>query len=192
MATALLVLSVFFWFQLFGGLRDVVIGWGAHGAALVAAAVLVAAAPLVHRTIRLARPAVALASQVAGRIRFRLERRWRVQGILGLRHLPELADLDELALGILAGRLERIRLRPGTHVAAPPALAFVTTGHAMVTTTSLPVGIGPGATLRLDRSPGRLSSHRRCTVVLLPVAHLALEDLATTKSADRAAEDHRS
>ena len=109
---------------------------------------------------RLARPARAL----AGRARFRLERRWRVRSIVILRDAA--TDLgDELRLGILAGRLRRLHLgrRPAPFVADGPAWALVVRGR-----TASDDGVHGTRILRLAGGEELRRSTRRCIVVLLP------------------------
>lgn len=99
-AAVLLASSVWFWWLLFGDL--VLLLWRAGP---VGIAGLVALSAL--GTGRLHRSAVF--APTIRRCRFRAERGWRVRATLAFRSLPGLAGCDEAALGVVAGRLRRIR-----------------------------------------------------------------------------------
>jgi hypothetical protein len=110
-ALALVGIAVFFWWQLFGGVVALLVGLGPIGVA-----VLVVLASLLSRQVlrSLAGAASAAAPYVASarsKIAFRLERHWRVRAIKQFRVLPEVAVLDVAALGVVAGRLERVCVR---------------------------------------------------------------------------------
>ena len=92
-AALLLASALFFWYQLLGRLLLATWSSGPVGMAATSVALGVMLLPVLWR---LAQPARAL----AGRARFRLERRWRVRSIVILRDAA--TDLgDELRLGIL-------------------------------------------------------------------------------------------
>jgi Zn-dependent protease len=113
-AAALLATALFFWWQLFGGLVGMVWALGPAGAAIVIAAACVSVrqlARMIATTLSTVGPQlVNLHSTLA----FRLERGWRVRAIKQFRAIPEIGELDTAALGILAGRLHRMRRRNGT------------------------------------------------------------------------------
>jgi hypothetical protein len=106
-AVGLLIMSGFFWWQLFGELTSTLwrhgpLGWGA---------IAVFSLLLGRDLWRIAAPVLFRASTLLwrswSRLRFRAERRWRVETINALRTLPELSALGPAELGVLAGRLER-------------------------------------------------------------------------------------
>ncbi|MBX3313869.1 MAG: hypothetical protein KF906_06080 [Actinobacteria bacterium] len=99
-AAVLLASSFWFWWLLFGDL--VLLLW--HAGPVGIAGLAVAAALATGRLHRV--PAFA---PTVRRCRFRMERGWRVRATLAFRSLPELAGCDEAALGVVAGRLRRVR-----------------------------------------------------------------------------------
>lgn len=107
-AGLLLLTAVFFWWQLFGGLVELLIGLGTIGIVLL----VVAAVAASGQVTRIVEPATEAFRPRIGHLRsklaFRMERRWRVRAIKAFRVLPELAQLDAGQLGILAGRLQRV------------------------------------------------------------------------------------
>jgi hypothetical protein len=131
--TGLLVMSAFFWWQLFGGLAGSLWATGPFGVA----AVLLAAALLARQVVQLVAATVVPwgppLRHLWTRVVFRMERRWRVRAMHTLRARPEIASLDERALGILAGHLVR---RPTGVPANPGALAVAGRRHVM----ELPAG----------------------------------------------------
>ena len=106
-AGLLLLTAVFFWWQLFGGLVELLIGLGPVGI-VVLVAFAVAAGGQVTRIVNLVRASFPPIVQLRSRLAFRMERRWRVKATEAFRDLPELAQLDAAQLGILAGRLQRV------------------------------------------------------------------------------------
>jgi hypothetical protein len=111
MATALLVMAGFFWWQLFGSLGKELWSSGPAGVALV----VVASAALGRQLLTMIAPAFAVLKHSVARrwsnVVFRLERRWRVRAVTAFRVLPAVAELDAAALGILAGHLQRVCIR---------------------------------------------------------------------------------
>jgi hypothetical protein len=107
-AVALLATALFFWWQLFGGLIGMIWTLGPAGVAIVIAAACGSVRPLarmVAATLSTVGPQIAT---LRSKLTFRLERRWRVRAIKQFRVIPEIAELNTAALGILAGRLHRI------------------------------------------------------------------------------------
>jgi hypothetical protein len=113
-AAALVVMAGFFWWQLFGKLGHQLWTLGPAGVGLVG----IAGAALARQVVRMITTTFASLKPQAARLRskvlFRIERGWRVRAITALRVLPEFGELDEADLGILAGRLQRVRGR-GNH-----------------------------------------------------------------------------
>ena len=111
MATALLAMAGFFWWQLFGSLGKELWSSGPAGVALV----VVAGAALGRQLLTMIAPTLAVLKHSVARrwsnVVFRLERRWRVRAITAFRVLPAVAELDAAALGILAGHLQRVCIR---------------------------------------------------------------------------------
>ena len=122
-AGLLLAASMFFWWELFAGAIGATWALGPGGVI----AVLAAATAM---TYQIARMVLATHPQLRvpladarSRLMFRAERWWRVRAMKAFMALPEIAELDEVALGILAGRLKRVRRggvvtlpRAGDHV----------------------------------------------------------------------------
>ena len=108
-AAALLASAVFFWWQLFGGLVAQLLASGPLGLLVVIAAAVASSRQLVVAVQPFMTGALAVITRLKSGIAFRMERRWRVEAIKAFRKLPELNALDPAALGILAGRLERVR-----------------------------------------------------------------------------------
>jgi Zn-dependent protease len=109
-AGVLVVSAGFFWWQLFGGLVQQLWSLGPVGVAVVITGTI-AMSGLVRRVISPVIGYVSASWGIAGlvsRLRFRLERRWRVRAIKALRVVPEVGRLDLAALGVLAGQLRRV------------------------------------------------------------------------------------
>jgi hypothetical protein len=123
-ATGLLIMSAFFWWQLFGGLVMHLWQMGAAGVAILALLTMAATAKGRRAVVRTSSFTRANISWILSRLVFRFECRWRVQAITALRAVPEIAELDETSLGILAGRLQRQCRRDG--------VAASTCGYAYV------------------------------------------------------------
>lgn len=114
----LIVLSAFFWYQLFGDTLSGLLGLGPLGWLAVVAFVGI----LLRPTLVAVRPRINTiavgAVRLGARLRFRLERRWRVRATERLYELPAFRHLGERDLGVVAGRLERIRIGRGTQEGA--------------------------------------------------------------------------
>ncbi|MGN6607688.1 MAG: hypothetical protein ACTHMS_11860 [Jatrophihabitans sp.] len=107
---ALLLLAGVFWSSLFGGV--VASAW--HGGTVDRLVLVVALAIVLRPSVVALLPRVAASAatpvDLVGRVRFRLQWRWRLPAITALAaSAPRLAGLDDLALGRLAGRLVRVR-----------------------------------------------------------------------------------
>jgi CRP-like cAMP-binding protein/Zn-dependent protease len=105
--------GIFFWQLLFG---DIVVGlWrgGIGSQLLLVVLILFFAGPLIRAGIALVR---AVRKRVAGyvaRIRFRVERSWRIEAAELIDDLPAFEDLDADLLSDLAGRVRLRTLPPG-------------------------------------------------------------------------------
>ena len=105
---------------------------GVTGWCLLLLAAVLVLRPMVARTAAIV-PGVAVAvHRAATRVRFRAERRWRVQATQDLLDRGVLAGVEEQALGVVAGRLCRVRSRidaenrlPVGTVATVPARGFL-------------------------------------------------------------------
>ena len=133
-AGLLVVTAAFFWWELFGGLVAGLCAHGPAGIAVLAAAGLAMTSGSVRRLVGRS-PA---ARRLTSRVRFRMERRWRVRAIKAFRVLPEVGRLDAAALGVLAGRLQRV----GAGSRDVPA----GDGHLFVERTGTVVAVSPGGT----------------------------------------------
>ena len=110
-AAALLFMAGFFWWQLFGSLGRQVWAYGPAGITVVVLAGAALGRQLVGMITNTFAPLASSATRIWTTALFRIERRWRVQAISAMRVLPEFAELDAAALGILAGRLRRVSSR---------------------------------------------------------------------------------
>ena len=164
-SAALLAVSLFFWWALFGDAVARMARWGAPGwLALTAIGGL------------LARPALAglrggapvQAPERTSQLRFRLERRWRVAATRAL-HAHGLVDgLDAGALGVVAGRLQRHRLCAGQPLhAAVDALVVVRRGG--VRHDGEPA-LRSGAFVLAAGGPPLRPTGRRAVLALLPLS----------------------
>ena len=103
--TVLLLLAGVFWYATFGRLAGVLVAAGPAGVAVLVAGAVV----LLRPACGAARPGfVRACHRAGGRLRFRTERKWRVAAMTALAPQVELAGLDAVALGVLAGRLEPV------------------------------------------------------------------------------------
>lgn len=153
-AATLAVSAVFFWWQLFGDLFTTLWHWGPPGAALVGLAAVALSGALPHVTPPLRH--ACRRSPLLRRARFRLERRWRVRATKAFLRLPDLAELDAPALGVIAGRLERLaaatRLTAPGHVFVPRSRSVVRVGSGWVAPGRRTVFL-PDAMLRPTAAP---------------------------------------
>ncbi len=103
--------SVFFWREVFGGLISALWHGGALGRTLLVLLLVFVAGPLLRGAATLARSVLRAGGRLAARIRFRLERSWRVEAALLIDAIPIFDDLPEDVLSDLAGRV-RVRRVP--------------------------------------------------------------------------------
>jgi heme exporter protein D len=162
-AAVLLVTALFFWYETFGNLLAQVTGLGAVGWLAVGAALAVLAGPVVRGLRPHAEMVLDVTRRVAARLRFRAQRRWRVRATEELLALGALAHLDELGLGVVAGALDRVRIRRGDAYRQADFVGLV---------LAIPRGTQRAETWRTDH--GVAVAPRRCLeLFLLPQAALA-------------------
>jgi putative peptide zinc metalloprotease protein len=110
------VTSAFFWEEVFGGLISALWSAGVVGRVLLVALILFVTGPLLRGAIAFARSMLRAAARVVGRIRFRLERSWRVEAALLIDDIAIFDDLPEDVLSDLAGRVRLRRVPRGKPV----------------------------------------------------------------------------
>jgi hypothetical protein len=108
-SAGLLIMAGYFWWQLFGGLTTSLWTWEPAGAAIVTAVALLLGRQLLVMVEPSAAAVLAHLRRSLAAIKFRCERRWRVEAIHAFRTVPEFAELTATELGVLAGRLQRCR-----------------------------------------------------------------------------------
>lgn len=164
-AAGLLVMAGFFWWELFGNLVLRIWSLGAPGVAILAAIATALTCQIVRMLSTALSPIAPHAARVWSKTLFRAQRRWRVRAITALRVLPEIAELDQSDLGILAGQLQRVCVRDnlGTAINGPVYIQHPPRRDRSTKTTPL----NKGAVTILDAS---CPSHRLvgAQLVLLP------------------------
>jgi CRP-like cAMP-binding protein/Zn-dependent protease len=108
--------AYFFWQQIFGGLVSSLWNGGLGSRILLVLLALAFIGPLIRGLITLGRTIYKRAKDVIGRMRFRLERSWRVEAASLIDALPAFDDLDADVLSDLAGRVELVSVRDGQTV----------------------------------------------------------------------------
>jgi CRP-like cAMP-binding protein/Zn-dependent protease len=106
-------ISVFFWREVFGGLISALWQHGISGRVLLVVLTLFVAGPLVRSGIDVARSFGRAVARVVARLRFRLERGWRVDAAELIDDLPIFDDVPEDVLSDLAGRVRLCRVASG-------------------------------------------------------------------------------
>jgi putative peptide zinc metalloprotease protein len=111
-----LVSAFWFWEHTFGGLIEAL--WHAGWAGVLALAVLVAflAGPIVRGVFALARAIARPIESWIQTVRFRAQRRWRIEAAALLDSLPLFDDLPVDVLNDIAGRVERLEVGAGNSV----------------------------------------------------------------------------
>jgi hypothetical protein len=129
---ALVAVAAYFWYELFGDTLTALVARGPAGWLLVVGAITVLLGPAVRaRTGARSTPRVHRRS-LAERVRFRLERRWRVAAVEAIQGLPQFCTLNAAALGIVAGGIERVRASAvGRTPTEPLALRIVHGRHEL-------------------------------------------------------------
>lgn len=106
-------LGIFFWEKLFGGLISSLWHGGAGSQVLLALLTLFFVGPVIRGLIALMRAASKRIVGLMARIRFRIERSWRVEAAELIDALPTFEDLPGDLLSDLAGRVHLRTLPPG-------------------------------------------------------------------------------
>jgi putative peptide zinc metalloprotease protein len=107
-----LVTSAFFWKEVFGSLLSSLWSAGVVGRVLLVMLIVFVTGPLLRGAIAFARSLLRALGRLIGRIRFRLERSWRVEAAHLIDDVAIFDDLPEDVLSDLAGRV-RLRRVPG-------------------------------------------------------------------------------
>jgi putative peptide zinc metalloprotease protein len=110
------VTSFYFWCQIFGGLISALWGGGVPGRLLLLALAVFVAGPLIRGGISLLRSLARAVGRIAGRVRFRLERKWRVEAAELVDEISLFDDLSAEVLSDLAGRIRLERVPRGKPV----------------------------------------------------------------------------
>jgi len=105
--------AFFFWRQVFGGLISALWNAGIVGRVLLVVLALFVTGPLLRAAVAFGRSVARAIGRLIGRIRFRLERGWRVEAALLIDEIPVFDDLPEDALSDLAGRVRLRRVPSG-------------------------------------------------------------------------------
>ncbi len=105
--------AYFFWQEIFGGLVSSLWNGGLISRLLLLVLALVFIGPLIRGLLTLARTVWRRLRDVRDRVRFRLQRSWRVGAAALIDALPAFEDLDEEVLSDLAGRIELVKIRDG-------------------------------------------------------------------------------
>jgi hypothetical protein len=168
-SAALVVVACFLWYQLFASMVGRLVTAGVAGWLGLAGFIAVVSAPLGAAggpVLRRCSHTVARWSvDRVGALRFRLERRWRVAATLALRRLPELANADAAALGVVAGELRRVRLRRGERTALTgPAAVLLRAGDVVFGADR---GEQPLTLATLERGRSLAVRARRSSVLVL-------------------------
>jgi CRP-like cAMP-binding protein/Zn-dependent protease len=107
------VTSAFFWREVFGGLVSELWSAGAVGRVLLVALVVFVTGPLLRGALAFARSLLRALGRLVGRVRFRLERSWRVEAAHLIDDVAIFDDLPESVLSDLAGRVRLRRVPTG-------------------------------------------------------------------------------
>jgi putative peptide zinc metalloprotease protein len=110
------VTSFYFWRQIFGGLVSALWDGGVAGRVLLLALAVFLAGPVLRGALALLRSFSRAVGRVVGRVRFRLERNWRVEAATLIDEIALFDDLSEDVLSDLAGRIRLQRVPRGKPV----------------------------------------------------------------------------
>ena len=105
--------AYFFWQEIFGGLVSSLWNGGFGSRILLLLLALVFIGPLIRGLLTLARSIFRRLRSIRDRLRFRVQRSWRIEAAALIDSLPAFDDLDEDALSDLAGRIELVSVRDG-------------------------------------------------------------------------------
>ena len=108
--------SAFFWKEVFGGLVAALWSAGIAGRVLLVALIVFVTGPLLRGALALVRSLFRAARRLVGRIRFRLERSWRIEAARLIDEIPLFEDLPGDVLSDLAGRIRLRRVPNGKPV----------------------------------------------------------------------------
>jgi CRP-like cAMP-binding protein/Zn-dependent protease len=106
-------IGLYFWQRLFGGIVGELWRGGIWSQILLVALVLAFVGPVIRAAVDAARALIRRVKAVVARIRFRLERSWRIEAAQLIDALPGFDDLPEDVLSDLAGRVSLRTLPPG-------------------------------------------------------------------------------
>jgi CRP-like cAMP-binding protein len=109
-------ISYFFWREVFGGLVGNLWRGGLVTRTLLFALALLVVGPIIRGAINVARVIAGRIAALAARIRFRLQRSWRVEAAALIDGLPIFDDVPEDVLSDLAGRVKLRVIAPGQAV----------------------------------------------------------------------------
>ena len=105
--------AYFFWQEIFGGLISSLWNGGLGSRILLLLLALVFIGPLIRGLLTLGRTIYKRLKSIRDRLRFRVQRSWRVEAAALIDALPAFDDLDEEALSDLAGRIDLVTVRDG-------------------------------------------------------------------------------
>jgi len=105
--------AYFFWETIFGGIVSTMWNGGLESRVLLLLLALAFIGPLIRGLVALVRLIWKRVKDYRERIRFRMERSWRVGAAALIDALPAFEDLDEDLLSDLAGRVQLVRVRDG-------------------------------------------------------------------------------
>jgi putative peptide zinc metalloprotease protein len=108
--------SAFFWKEVFGGLISALWSAGVTGRVLLVVLIVFVTGPLLRGAVAFARSLLRAAGRLIGRVRFRLERSWRVEAATLVDRIAIFDDLPEDVLSDLAGRIRLRRVPRGKPV----------------------------------------------------------------------------
>ena len=123
---AALAVAAALWWPILGSFASGLWRSGIPGRALLVLLLLMVVGPLTHGLGGVARAVRRGAGELAASVRFRFERRWRVEAGELFASLPQVTTLAPDALNELAGRVQRRRFAPGETLVrqGEPADAF--------------------------------------------------------------------
>jgi CRP-like cAMP-binding protein/Zn-dependent protease len=108
--------AFFFWREIFGGLVTGLWDGGLGSRILLVLLALVFIGPVIRGLLTLARTVWRKIRDLIAKVRFRVQRSWRVEAAALIDALPAFDDLDEDVLSDLAGRIEVTTVRDGQAV----------------------------------------------------------------------------
>jgi CRP-like cAMP-binding protein len=108
--------SAFFWKEVFGGLVAALWSAGVIGRVLLVALIVFVTGPLLRGAVAFVRSILRAIGRLIGRIRFRLERSWRIEAARLIDRVSLFDDLPEEVLSDLAGRVRLRRVPNGKPV----------------------------------------------------------------------------